>query len=168
MSTVRPHVVPTTTSAAPTIPATVTGSPAHAIPMTAAHSGSVPTSRLARAGLVVLRARSCARNANTVHATARYPMSTQSAAPYAAVIAGTDWPEAALRASAIVATVASCTKVVRAESISFTADIRAMTVTCTARNRAAMTITTSPARGAVRPVDWVSNAHPITARTAAR
>ncbi|SER29568.1 hypothetical protein SAMN04488583_4811 [Mycobacterium sp. 88mf] len=50
-------------------------------PMTAAHSGSVPTSRLTRAGLVVLNARNCTRNANTVQANTRYPMTVQSATP---------------------------------------------------------------------------------------
>lgn len=136
--------------------------------MTAAHSGSVPTSRLTRAGLVVLNARSCTRNANTVQATAKYAMSIQSAAPYAAVIAGTDCPEATLTASVTAPTVLSCTRVVRAESISFDSNARAMTVTCTARNRAAMTMTMSPARGVASPADWVNRPHPITASAAAR
>lgn len=74
----RPHVVPAITSAAPAIPVPVTGSPATAKPMTTAHSGSVPTSRLTRAGLVVPNARSCTRNANTVQASTRYPTTAQS------------------------------------------------------------------------------------------
>lgn len=136
--------------------------------MTAAHSGSVPTNRLTRAGLVVLNARNWTRNANTVQANTRYPMRAQSATPYAAVIPATDCPDTAHRASATAATVTNCTKVVRAESIPRPSDIRAMTVTCTARSRAAITITMSPARGAVRPPDWVSNAQPSTASAAAR
>lgn len=77
----RPQVVPAITSAAPAIPVPVTGSPATVTPITAAHSGSVPTSRLTRAGLVVLNARNCTRNANTVQADTRYPMTAQSATP---------------------------------------------------------------------------------------
>ncbi len=59
VNTTRPQVVPAITSAAPATPATVIGSPATATPMRAAHSGSVPTSRLTRAGLEVPSARNC-------------------------------------------------------------------------------------------------------------
>ncbi|CRZ13873.1 hypothetical protein BN2156_00716 [Mycolicibacterium neworleansense] len=70
--------MPAITRAAPVIPAAVTGSPATVTPMMAAHNGSVPTSRLTRAGLVVVSARNWTRNANTVQANARYPMTIQS------------------------------------------------------------------------------------------
>lgn len=50
------------------------------MPTSTAHSGSVPNSRLTRAGLVRRNAHICTPNANTVHATARYTVRAQSVA----------------------------------------------------------------------------------------
>jgi hypothetical protein len=153
VSTIRPQPVPTITSAAPAILAPVTGSPANATPMIPAHSGSVPRSRLTRAGLVALNARNWTRKANTVQANARYAIRDHWAGPKAAAMAETDCPDIVHSTNATTATASSCTKVVRAGSIPRPADSRAMTVTCTARNRAAITMRVSPIRGSARPPD---------------
>ena len=62
-----------------------------------------------------------------------------------------------------VATVASCTNVMRAMSSSRPAVTRPSRVTCPARSTAAPPITTSPTPGIPKPCACVSNTHPTTA-----
>lgn len=133
------------------------------MPTSMAHTGSVPNSKLTRAGEVRWTAHICTTNANTVHARARKPINAQSAGDIATANVVAGLPNTWAKAAEITATEANWTNVVRAESSCRPAETRAITVTCAARSSAATATSMSPRPGAESPPDWVSSTQPTTA-----
>ncbi|GAS96060.1 putative uncharacterized protein [Mycolicibacterium canariasense] len=143
----------------------VSRSPANPTPTSTAHNGSLPNSRLTRAGEVRRNAHICTANAKTVQASARYSVSAQSDPDIRT--ADPNCPPRLAATAPRTATVANWTKVVAAASVCRRTAVRSMTVTCTARSTAAAATSTSPAPGAAKPPDWVSRTQPSTAVPAA-
>ena len=75
-------------------------SPPSPMPISTAHTGSVPSSRLARAGEVQRTAHSCTTNAKTLQPSARYSTPSHSPAPSPVAAGSSAGPAAAVKTTA--------------------------------------------------------------------
>ncbi|GAA3291019.1 hypothetical protein GCM10020218_062940 [Dactylosporangium vinaceum] len=159
-----PAQVPARTSAIPATAAALRCSPAMPTPIRTAHTGSVPSRRLARAADVRRIAHSCTRNANTLQPRARYSTPSQCPGPKARTAAGRS---GAARAVNRAAPTTVCSQVSVTVSYCRPPVSRPDSVTWAARTTAAASISASPAVGARRPGPATSRTTPPTATAAA-
>ncbi|OJV82321.1 MAG: hypothetical protein BGO37_04920 [Cellulomonas sp. 73-92] len=136
-------------------------------PTSAAHTGSVPSSRPTWLGDERWMAHVCAAKPNTVHTTARYASTAHRPPPSWATKAPTGARTAAVSTAKTTATVASCTAVSRRTSSGRRSCRTPIVVTWPARSTAAARTRRSPGRGLTRWPSVASSTAPATASAAA-